>query len=291
MSFYFSSEKLYLDLKWLIESNSLISKNYAKKREVSLFEVQYDFEKNKNKILTELPEFVELHLKSTRLGLYFETLFQYFLEKIINVSELEHNKFISKANSKNQAGALDFFFKEHSKFVHLEMAVKFYLFNYTEKNLSMAFVGPEGIDRFDIKTDKIFNEQLELSKKISFDSDISRQILFKGIIFYNFFENELSLNSEIDFLASSHQKEVWIKEQDLKKYLSLVDSKTCFKLLKKIDWINTTSDKNLQTLSIDDLYKHCFDYFQANKRSLLFDQIGNKKIKLMITSNYWPNLV
>lgn len=100
-----------------------------------------------------------------RLGAYFESLWQYFLENHSFYQILARNKQIF--DGPKTLGALDFLIEDQlrKKIVHLELAVKFYLFlpHADGENLE-KWIGPNPDDNLAIKYQHLLNHQLPLTQ-------------------------------------------------------------------------------------------------------------------------------
>lgn len=100
---------------------------------------------------------------STRLGLYFEALWLFYLDQHPDWELFEHNL---QVNSGGQTlGAFDFLCRYRDQYWHLEAAVKLYLGvadaqgRYTNWN---QWWGPKCNDRLDIKLERLAQHQLRL---------------------------------------------------------------------------------------------------------------------------------
>lgn len=101
---------------------------------------------------------------STRLGLYFERLWQFYLQQHPRWELLAHNLPIYQAG--RTLGAFDFLCRQGQQCWHLELTVKFYL-GVTETAQPEAWPqwrGPDTSDRLDIKLERLRDHQLALSQ-------------------------------------------------------------------------------------------------------------------------------
>ncbi|EMI45138.1 DUF1853 family protein [Rhodopirellula sp. SWK7] len=120
---------------------------------------------------------------SRKVGHYFERLLLYWLKHIRRVDIVAHNLQIH--SGERTLGEIDFLYRdEQSQLVHLEAAVKFYLYQPDHAVLGSHFIGPNVRDTFERKMHRLFLHQLPLSVEHIPDVD-SREAFVKGRIFYD----------------------------------------------------------------------------------------------------------
>lgn len=104
---------------------------------------------------------------STRLGLYFESLWQFFLQQDSAVELLAHNLPVRDGNQ--TVGEFDciYYCHQRERPVHLELAVKFYL-HCSGASVAAekpgAWLGPNAHDRLDLKLARLLEHQIQLSR-------------------------------------------------------------------------------------------------------------------------------
>ena len=111
--------------------------------------------------LDQRPDTLLSHLSkspSHRLGIYYERLWQFFLEQDPMVNPIAFN-FAVRSGSQT-LGEFDALF-EHSErgLVHLELAVKFYLAKAAKPHTWASWFGPGKQDRLDLKLNRMLNRQ------------------------------------------------------------------------------------------------------------------------------------
>lgn len=102
-------------------------------------------------------------LKSTRLGIYYEALWNFYFNQHPGWELLQHNLQIDRNGA--TLGAFDFLCRRDGSYWHIETAVKFYLcrtLDDVEAREWHSWIGPEGKDRLDIKLDHLRRHQLPL---------------------------------------------------------------------------------------------------------------------------------
>lgn len=120
------------------------------------------------------PEALLQHLsqkRSHRLGIYFESLWQFFLRHDPAVDLIAHN--LPVHHEGRTLGEFDclYFCHERQQVVHLELAVKFFLghhrqnTDYKKSHTSSAqqWLGPDAKDRLDLKLAHLLQRQTRLS--------------------------------------------------------------------------------------------------------------------------------
>jgi hypothetical protein len=117
------------------------------------------------------PTSLETHLSerpTRRLGLYFESLWSFFLRHYEGVELLAENLQIHR--QKRTLGEFDYVYRERrsQRLVHMELAVKFYLGVPTAEQQSPSpwhqWIGPSCRDRFDLKLNKLLTRQTRLAE-------------------------------------------------------------------------------------------------------------------------------
>jgi len=104
--------------------------------------------------------------KSTRLGIYFESLWQFFLQSDPQVELLASNLPV-RADGKT-LGEFDllYFCRQRQRHVHLELALKFYLCAPDKDGSEWQhWLGPNSNDRLDLKLERMLEHQIRLSEQ------------------------------------------------------------------------------------------------------------------------------
>lgn len=109
-------------------------------------------------------------LQGTRLGLYFEALWHFFLQEDERVELVAHN--LPVRDGTRTLGEFDclYYCRERKRHFHLELAVKFYLGlpqvgaqgTYSHWN---RWLGPGACDRLDLKMQRLLEHQLLLGQQ------------------------------------------------------------------------------------------------------------------------------
>ena len=126
------------------------------------------------------------------LGKQFENYIAFWLNYHPDFELVARNAVVS--NGHRTLGEFDFLYRNVrlQRAVHLEVACKFYL-SVRNTALTSEFIGPSGIDRLDLKIDKL-NAQSQLSltaegaamlERLAIENPL-RQVLVRGYIFHHY---------------------------------------------------------------------------------------------------------
>jgi hypothetical protein len=133
---------------------------------------------------------------SRRLGVYFESLLAYWLQRILGVEPLHMNVPVYRTPptaAGNTLGEFDFLFTLPGERMarHWEVAVKFYLQHRDDRGEG-RWVGPAGQDRLDVKLARLCEHQLRLAHSPEGGALLARlgidhvrpEVFIKGWLFY-----------------------------------------------------------------------------------------------------------
>lgn len=246
------------------------------------------------------------NLKSPRLGIYFESLWQFFLQQDPQVDLIAANlpvRVRGKGNSQTTKGEFDIIYYCHDRraHFHLELAVKFYLANYQyETDPLRLWLGPNNHDRLDLKLQRFIEHQCELSRtepgkeklhEIGIES-ITQEISLKGCLFYPTHETP-----NCAYLDTGHWRGSWytcseFTNQDSQRF------ENSWQIIDKSEWISPMSyDCNEPTLTTQQLNKQIQEYFQTQLRPLMIVNLKNDNSQLIeahrlfVTPDDWPNTI
>jgi uncharacterized protein len=180
---------------------------------------------------------------SNRLGLYFESLWRFYLEQHPDWTVLAHNLQVQNLEEEGRTlGAFDFLCARGDEFWHLELAVKFYLGLPGTGEMSQwnQWLGPNANDRLDIKLGRLTSHQLPLSQSPRGRSMLSqlvgreapwrRSLILKGYFFYP----GGSLLSAPNHASVHHLRGSW---WHLERFLPQLDSGHWISLRRK-EWLS-----------------------------------------------------
>ncbi|BFM07436.1 hypothetical protein GCM10025791_02250 [Halioxenophilus aromaticivorans] len=155
--------------------------------------------------LTAMCAWVEQQSASNRIGIMFEHCFEAYLntQQCTLKPGFEDKRFqpihsrvqVNLGRQKRTCGEFDFLFydQQYQRWRHSEIAVKYYLGLGEDLQEMSAWVGPNKLDRLDLKYRKLFDQQLSLSAHANaintlsrYDIDpttVTRHFYVKGMLF------------------------------------------------------------------------------------------------------------
>lgn len=296
------------DLYWACFSQSMLTSDYnvasyaELKNSFPYIEQWFlDLDANPNDLLSHLAK-----LKSTRLGIYFEALWEYYLLNASVADLIAKNHQVM--NGKQTLGEFDFIYYCHrrQRVFHLETAVKFYLgvpgldqVVIESTKQQHAWIGPGCRDRLDIKADALFQRQLPLSsseqgrkalKQFNI-SEIEQELCLKGMLFYPTLRNGMS-SSPIGH-HPQHLRGEWIR---LSRFCSIECNQGCWSLLARRQWFSPCQASEAESLlTTQELAKVLEQYFrQANQAPIQIARLKQsddgwlEDKRYFIVPNGWP---
>lgn len=232
-------------------------------------------------------------LSSTRLGLYFEKLWQFFIDQDPELSLISHN--LAIYNNKQTLGEFDLIYFCHQRqcYIHLELALKFYLWHPTAALAADPFshwLGPNAVDRFDLKLNRLLSHQTRLSETEAGQTAlqqlnierIQRELALKGRLFYSG-----SDKIQQPQLHPSHPQGYWLHlEEFIKPQNAVYD----WQLLTRDHWI---SPPNTITTPIhhQSVSKQLMVHFETYRQSVMLlrhCRHSQQTHCVFVTHNQWP---
>lgn len=115
-----------------------------------------------------------------RLGLYCEALLAFYFEHCGHYRQTHHN--IRVQGEQQTMGECDFLLADHQGRVsHVELAVKFYLQRAAGEQQWDSYIGPNAIDRLDIKVQRMISHQLALPHLNEAQEPLQRKLESLGL--------------------------------------------------------------------------------------------------------------
>lgn len=174
-----------------------------------------------------------------RIGKQFEELASLYFNLNNNVIDINRNIQIKKDNV--TLGELDFMIRLPDTWVHLEVAVKFYLLDGIGNQMD-HFIGPGRADRLGAKWQHMIHHQLPIARSAEGVSTLaslgieqfSQAIWIKGALFYHWRQEALPA---IPILVNpSHDRGWWTRQSELtgmKEHYGVNN----IQLINKQDWL------------------------------------------------------
>jgi len=306
--------KVMQDLAWVMESPTLLNAKYIPTLEQGL-PVILD-----NEYCTKLvnssrqwlvgldtnPGPLRLFLscdRSKRLGHYFELLVEYWIKERINPEFFKAHTQVFDNN--RTIGEYDFLFSNDTdnKLIHLEVAVKFYLYHQSRDG-SVQFIGPNANDRLARKFNHLLDHQLKLSqcepghkaiRSLGF-TDVIPTVLMKGYLFYP--SDDTKPVDVPTYVSGRHLKGWWTDIDDFAVPCQRPENR--WLIVDKSLWLGPIVCKpnsKLDLMDKTDLQSYCSASFRVRQRSLLVVELEKKKsgsweevARGFVVSNNWPEL-
>mgnify|MGYP003380575279 CR=1 FL=1 len=238
--------------------------------------------------------------KCARLGLYFESLWQFFLQQDATIDLVAHN--LAVRDQERTLGEFDIIYwcREREQHVHLELATKYFLGWRQQTELETAslcreWLGPNTKDRLDLKLGQLLQRQIRLGEY----PQARRQLAARGVT---------SLAQEIaikGYLFRSHRDPLpppfgfnpqlalaqWLPVNALAQQLETLDTER-FLLLPKLRWLSPA-----QLGAGDDIFSRCGllkrlqSLLAVSPRAQLIaaiDNSGKESSRFFVTPNDWP---
>jgi uncharacterized protein len=273
------------DLAWAVKSPSLVSSQDNWPSVVDSNES--DWIDTWLLTLDNNPSPLRQHLakeKSHFLGIYFESLWSFYLEAHPSFNLIAKNLQVNA--QKKTIGEFDFIIQDRKSgaFIHQEIAIKFYL-GFKRKNTysfsdgEHTWLGPQCRDRLDLKMNKLINTQTRLSKTEAGQhtlnsackqltnennkniNQISSQVVLKGYLFYPEDNTVIAPN----YCNPKHLRGNWVTLKSLTQQTHKIETANAWQLLSKSDWISPyqLDHKREQTEPYRDSFIHQADLIEA----------------------------
>ncbi|MBT3783644.1 DUF1853 family protein [bacterium] len=263
--------------------------------------IQQGFEEVKEEALTgnDLPEF------SSRLGVYFEDILEVFLSNHPEVTNLKRGMQIR--NGQRTIGEADFLFFEEgqSRWIHLEVAVKFYLCNPSNSTIFPGlsqFLGPGAKDRLERKYKHLLHHQLKLltqardsDPKLAYLRPLESKALVKGILFYPLGKPGAVCQDHLpEELSSDHCRGWWARNSQINQNSV---SASRFLELNRSHWLGLANPgEDTDLLDRREFLERCEEHFKRLQSPLMFACLEKsnggwlESQRAMIVSETWPQL-
>jgi hypothetical protein len=228
-------------------------------------------------------------VKSTRLGIYYETLWRFYFSQHPEWELLNHNLQVERNGI--TLGAFDFLCRRGSEYWHIETAVKFYLCNTTVSDDAQDWhhwIGPSSQDRLDLKLAHLQQHQLPLHKTVEATAQLqilhpNAQAWKTGLCVQGYLFSPISTDFNPSFSNNAHGKGHWWYLSDFLQFQ---------REHAHMQWIILERQQWLSPAHIDD---EAAQMQTADLAARLECQIGEMKRPLLLatlkkadpTAKYW----
>jgi len=270
---------------------------------VSLWEWIEKVDQQPDALLTEIAQ-----TKSTRLGIYYETLWRFFFSHQPDWTLLHHNLQVERNGI--TLGAFDFLCRHNDEFWHIETAVKFYLCTSNNSHDALAWdnwVGPASHDRLDLKLSHLRQHQLPLHQTSEAKTQLqifhSNQSDWKtGLCMQGYLFSPKRESYSPEYSCENHGTGYWWYLRDFLRYLD-DNTEIEWLILERQRWLSPahSSDSN-ELMRAEKLVEQLQIQIGEMKRPLLLaamttkDLIGGDEIiwqetlRGFVVPDSWPNL-
>lgn len=240
---------------------------------------------------------------SRRLGLYFERLWQFFLEQDPAVELVAHN--LPVRDGGRTLGEFDCLYYCHrrQRHVHLELAVKFYLAHSAGTQSPSprdCWLGPDSRDRLDLKLQRLLDHQTRLSlhpqgravlAKLGIESPLMEMEL-KGYLFRPIQQSEQTTGPPAGFNARCRLSG-WLRMAELEARMASADSAGGrYQRLPRLHWLAPACVEDPRdALSGEALLTGLREHFAARRGPQLIaglDHEGRERERFFVTDAGWP---
>ncbi len=230
----------------------------------------------------------------TRLGLYFERLWHFFLRADPEVELVAHNLPINDGG--RTLGEFDCLYYCHARktHVHLELAVKFYL-GVPGEPAERAWVGPNVRDRLDLKLQHLLEQQINLGARDAARRQLeelgietpAREIALRGYLFQPGSEalpSPRGYNPGRPFASWWHLEKV--------KDCPAIGQADSFRLLSRLEWLGPRCTPPRDRVARDNLLTHLHERLDDRPSPVLIaalDSSGEEFSRFFLVPDGWPD--
>lgn len=292
------------DLLWVMRSPSLVSQSLNHEFHPSVSDewcaskLREAIASGRIDALRRNPEPLIAHLEArrskTRLGIYFESLIEFWLRYLIpGVKDVRTE--IQVHENQRTIGAYDFLFydEREARLKHWEVAIKYYLYVAGQSGGAGAqasdatgfrcnrenYYGPQTLDRLHLKLDQMLNQQMPLGLRLGAQSEM----MVKGILFYPYDSLERWITPPE--VSSRHTRGTWLHAGEFASR-----DWSAFEIfeLGRLDWMNALSPgPELQPKDIRFTVETTGESTQLLVRA---KRNPKKSTRLFVVKDGWPYL-
>lgn len=241
--------------------------------------------------LDAAPAQLEAHLairSGTRLGLYFEALWHFFLTADTTLELVAHNLPVREGGKTFGEFDIIYWCPRRQQHVHLELALKYYL-GLPGQNV---WLGPNQRDRLDNKVRHLIERQTRLSENPASTAplqrhgvtDVQREIEVKGYLF--------DATSGPAVLPQGHHAgnalRYWL---DLEEFGSNHDAPARWAILARQQWLAPVHIDPAAMLTNSNVAMLASELFSKGRGPLMLaqcDEQGHERERCFLTPRHWP---
>ena len=242
-------------------------------------------------------------IKSTRLGIYYETLWHFYFSNHPEWELLQHNLQVERNGI--TLGAFDFLCRRGSEYWHIETAVKFYLCNATSTEDARHWhhwIGPASHDRLDVKLARMRQHQLHLHQTMEAKAQLEK--LYPevsqwktGLCVQGYLFSPAKTDYSPAFSSEYHGRGYWWHLQDFVQY-QREHSQIEWIVLERQQWLSPVQINDKERVKIADLLAQLQQQVDEMKRPLLLaalkkvnpaDNYWQEEWRAFVVPDHWPD--
>ncbi|MTI14337.1 DUF1853 family protein [Sansalvadorimonas verongulae] len=238
--------------------------------------------------------------RSTRLGIRYETLWQFLYKQTPNCKILASN--LPVRDTTRTLGEFDLLYQKMSqpapRYIHQEMAIKFYLGKPCSQGNWFDWIGPDHSDQLGVKMKKMFDSQIRLShtddgkrvlNQLTGHQIWEQELLIQGYLFYPW-------NKPCQAPDNSHPRHLrgdWLPLKQLRQYCESLGT-DAFLIPPRQFWLSLQAPSEeltalLTVYSLSDFSSSLTQHItQTNKPILATAELlsGTRKL-FFVTPDHW----
>jgi hypothetical protein len=233
---------------------------------------------------------------STRLGIYFECLWRFFIEQDPALTLICHN--LPVYQQKRTVGEFDLIYYCHHRqhYYHLELAIKFYMGwlsdQHTSSDQQGLWIGPNSRDRLDLKLTHLLQHQTKLGQTEAGKEALAAlniqqlrpELSVKGWLFYPANNQQLA---PPDYINREHQQGQWLRLSTFEKSTALKNKE--WVIIERSRWLSPVLDKiPCKHQQIMNTLKQHFSQHTQSVMLAELDKEGNEQARWFICNDPWP---
>ncbi len=256
--------------------------------------------------LDQQPDALLAHItavKSTRLGIYYETLWHFYFSQHPEWELLQHNLQVERNSI--TLGAFDFLCRRNGEYWHIETAVKFYLCNATSAEDARNWhhwIGPASHDRLDVKLARMRQHQLPLHQTMEARTQL--QMLYpeagewkSGLCVQGYLFSPAFADYSPKFCNTNHGKGYWWRLQDFLQYQREYNQMEWI-ILERHRWLAPVQISDEEQATSTDFFAQLQLQVGEMKRPLLLaalkknndmDNYWQEKWRGFVVPDHWPD--
>lgn len=218
-----------------------------------------------------------------RVGFYTEALVEAALRSIPGVEGIQHSVPIREET--RTLGELDFLFEYEGELLHLEVALKFYLYSATEERLGSHYIGPNAGDTLEKKAGKLLGHQLPLGKN-AFPEISASHLFCPGILFYH--PEEDPPGDPLGILSPSHRRGAWLRANEFRPWVEALAGFTAGEILLKPFWLGCDPHQSIGSL-LEEVDRHFAASSLPMHLTLVSEERASDPLRVFVVDPGWPN--